>query len=63
MEALVLGLIAVRNLYRQQDTLDSEVEAFQSFDVQELRHLSNSNDKSPSRLSDRQASYVAQAAS
>jgi hypothetical protein len=63
MEALVLGLIAVRNLYRQQDTLDSEVEEFQSFDLQQLRHLSNSKDKSPSRLSDRQASYVAQAAS
>jgi hypothetical protein len=63
MEALVLALIALRNPYRQQETLDSEAEEFQPFDLQELRHLSNSKDKSPSRLSSRQASYVAQAAS
>jgi hypothetical protein len=63
MEALVVALIAVRNLYRQQESLDSEAEEFQSFDLQELRHLYNAKDKSPSRLSDRQASYVAQAGS
>jgi len=63
MEALVLALIALRNSYRQQEALDSELEEFQSSDLQELRHLSSSKDKSPSRLFDRQASYVAQAAS
>ena len=63
MEALVLALIAVGNLYRQQEAIDPEAEKFQSFDLQELRHLYNAKDKSPSRLSDRQASYVAQAAS
>jgi hypothetical protein len=63
MEALALALLALRSLYRQQEALDSEAEEFQPFDLQELRQLSNSKDKSPSRLSDRQASYVAQAAS
>jgi hypothetical protein len=63
MEALVLALIAVGNPYRKQEALDPEAEEFQSFDLQELRHLYSAKDKSPSRLSDRQASYVAQAAS
>ena len=54
MEALVLALIALRNSYRQQEALDSEPEEFQSSDLQELRHLSSSKDKSPSRLFDRQ---------
>ena len=63
MEALALALLALRSLYRQQETLHSEAEEFRPFDLQQLRHLSNSKDKSPSRLSDRQASYVAQAAS
>jgi hypothetical protein len=62
MEALILALIAVRNLYKQQETLHPEAEEFQPFDLQKLRHLYNVEDKSPSRLSDRQA-YVAQAAS
>jgi hypothetical protein len=63
MEALVLALIALRTLNRQQETLHAEAEEFQPFDLQKLRHLYNVEDKSPSRLYDRQASYVAQAAS
>jgi hypothetical protein len=63
MEALALALLALRSLYRQQETLHSEAEEFRPFDLQQLRHLYNTEEKSPSRLSDRQASYVAQAAS
>jgi hypothetical protein len=63
MEALALALLALRSLYRQRETLNSEAEEFQPFDLQQLRHLYNTEEKSPSRLSDRQASYVAQAAS
>jgi hypothetical protein len=63
MEALALALLALRSLYRQRETLNSEAEEFQPFDLQQLRHLYNTKEKSPRRLSDRQASYVAQAAS
>jgi hypothetical protein len=63
MEALALALLALRSLYRQRETLNSEAEEFQPFDLQQLRHLYNTEEKSPRRLSDRQASYVAQAAS
>jgi hypothetical protein len=62
MEALTLALIAVGNLYKQQQAFEPEAE-FQSFDLQALRDLHNAKDRSPSRLSDRQASFVAQAAS
>jgi hypothetical protein len=63
MEALVLALITVRSLYTQQGRLGPETEEFQPFDLQALRHLYDAEEKSASRLSDRQASYVAQAAS
>jgi len=62
METLVLALIAVSNLCRQQETLELE-EKLRSLDLRELRHLYNADGKSPSRLSDWQASYMAQAAS
>lgn len=38
METLVLALIAVSNLCRQQETLEPE-EKFRSLDLRELRHL------------------------
>ncbi len=63
MEALALALLALRSLYRQQETLHSEAEEFRPFDLQQLRHLYNTEEKSPSRLSDRPASYMPQAAS
>jgi hypothetical protein len=56
MEELALALLALRSLYKQQETLHSEAEEFRPFDLQQLRHLSSSKDKSPSRLSDREAS-------
>jgi hypothetical protein len=62
MEALALALLALRSLCRQQETLHSEAEEFRPLDLQQLRHLYDTEEKSPSRLSDRQASYVAQAA-
>ena len=60
MEALVLAIIAARNLYRHQEAPEPEKE-FQSFHLRELGHLYSAKDKSPSRLSDRQAPCVAQA--
>jgi hypothetical protein len=53
MEKLALALLALRSLYKQQETLHSEAEEFRPFDLQQLRHLSSSKDKSASRLSDR----------
>ncbi len=63
MEALALALLALRSLCRQQETLHPEAEEFRPLDLEQLRHLYDTEEKSPSRLSDRQASYVAQAAS
>jgi hypothetical protein len=63
MEALLFALIIVRNAYRSQGAFGPEPEKFQSFDLQALRHLYNAKDKSQSRPSDRQKSYVAQSVS
>jgi hypothetical protein len=63
MEALLFALIAVRNAYRRQEAFVPEPSKFQSFDLQALRQLYLARDKSPSRRSERQESYVAQTVS
>jgi hypothetical protein len=63
MEALLFALIAVRNAYRRQEAFVPEPYKFQSFDLQALRQVYLAKDKSTSRLSDRQESYVAQSVS
>jgi hypothetical protein len=63
MEALLLALIIVRNAYRRQEPIVPEPHICQPFDLQALREVYRTKDKSPSRPSDRQESYVAQAVS
>lgn len=64
MEALVFGLLAVRNGYcKQQETVVPEPAAFQPFDLRALKHLNDGEDNSSSRPSDRQKKLVAQVAS
>jgi hypothetical protein len=60
--SLALALIAVRNAYRQQETLVPEPDEFQQFDVQALRFLHHGQDDSPNRPSDRQKSNLPQVA-
>ena len=49
MEALALALPIVRNAYRRQETVVSESDEFQSFDVQALRHSYYSEENGPSK--------------
>ena len=63
MEALLFALIAVRNAYRRREAFVPEPSKFQSFDLQALRRVYLAKDKSPSRRSDGQESYVAQSVS
>jgi hypothetical protein len=62
MEAFVLALIAVSNLYKEQRTLEPEAE-FQPFDLNVLTPLYDAKDKSAGRSTDRRASFVTQSAS
>ena len=63
MEALVFALMAVRDAYRRQEPMVPEPRKFQPFDLQALRQVYRAKDESPSRPSDQQESYVAQAVS
>jgi hypothetical protein len=63
MEALVFGLIAVRNAYNQQETFVPEPAEFQPFDLRALKQVYERDENSSSRPSDRPKSLVAQVAS
>jgi hypothetical protein len=63
MEALIFGLLAVRNGYKQQETFVPEPAGFQPFDLRALKHVYDAEDNSSSRPSDRQKKLVAQVAS
>jgi hypothetical protein len=63
MEALVFGLLAVRNGYQQQETFAPEPAEFRPFDLRALKQAYDAEDNSSSRPSDRQKKLVAQIAS
>ena len=63
MEALVFGLLAVRNGYKQEETFVPEPAEFQPFDLRALKQVYKAEDNSSSRPSDRQEKLVAQVAS
>jgi hypothetical protein len=63
MEALVFGLIAVRNGFNKPETFVPEPAEFQPFDLRALKRVHDVEDNSSSRPSDRQNSLVAQVTS
>ena len=63
MEALVFGLIALMALNKKQERIVPEPAEFQPFDLRSLGHFYDAKDNSPSGMSGRKRSYVAQTVS
>jgi len=63
MEALVFAMIALRNGYKQEQTLVPEPAEFRPFDLRALKRSYEAEADSSSRPSDRQKSLVTQIAS
>jgi hypothetical protein len=62
MESLVLAIVAVQNLYEPQESVLTETETFQPFDLQSLRYVSGAKE-SANRPTDRNDSHLAQVVS
>jgi hypothetical protein len=60
MEALVFGIIALIALKKKQERIVPEPAELQPFDLRTLGRFHDADDNSPSRISDRKRSYVAQ---
>jgi DNA-binding LytR/AlgR family response regulator len=60
MEALVFGIIASIALKKKQERIVPEPAELQPFDLRNLGRFHDNDDNSPSRISDRKRSYVAQ---
>jgi len=63
MESLVFGLIALIALNKKQKPIVPEPAEFQPFDLRSLGHFYDAKDNSPSGMSGRKRSYVAQTVS
>ena len=63
MEPLIFAVIAVRNGYKQEQSLVPEPDDFQPFDVRALGHVCNAKDDSSNRPSGRSPSLAARVAS
>ncbi len=62
MESILFALIAVRHLYKRETPLP-EVEPFQTWDLQALRHVYLATGRSTRRSASRKDSPLAQAVS
>jgi hypothetical protein len=63
MEPLIFAVIAVRNGYKQEQSLVPEPDDFQPFDVRALGHVYNAKNDSSNRPSGRSPSLAARVAS
>jgi hypothetical protein len=63
MEPLIFAVIAVRNGYKQEQSLVPEPDDFQPFDVRALVHVYNVKNDSSNRPSGRSPSLAARVAS
>lgn len=62
MEILVFALVAITKLYRHEEKFVREPHTFQPLNVQALRHVYKTEEKSSGRPLDQPESYVVQAA-
>ena len=62
MEILVFALVAMTKLYRREEKFVREPHTFQPLDVQALRHVYKTREKSSERPFDQPESYVVPAA-
>lgn len=63
MEPIVFAIAAIRNGYKQQETIVPEPAEFQPFDLRALKRSYEAEENSSSRPSDRPKSFVAHVAS
>ena len=63
MEPLIFAVIAVRNGYKQEQSLVPEPDDFQPFDVRALGHVYNAKNDSSNRPSGRSTSLATGVAS
>ena len=63
MEALVIGLIAVNRLYRQEESVLPETENLKPLDLQSLRYLYHTTGRTAGQRADRNDSHLASAVS
>ena len=63
METIVFAIAAIRNGYKQQETIVPEPTEFQPFDLRALKRTYEAEENSSSRPSNRPKSFVAHVAS
>jgi hypothetical protein len=63
MEALIIGLIAVNRLYKQEEQVLPETETLKPLDLQSLRYLYNATGRKAGQRADRNDSPLASAVS